>query len=357
MAEIKSYPIGTPSLDDYLLGTEGPNSEANGSTRNYTISDIKDIIGSGSQGSQGPIGPAGAAGAAGNDGAQGAAGADGTSISILGDVANCSGLPTVGNTVGDVYILDADDPGCSYGAGLAGDGYTWTAGLTWLNIGPLRGPQGIQGATGPQGETGPEGPQGPQGGTGAVGNGINSTTGGYYTAGGIPIIPGDPIPADAQYKVRFDYTDLSTFLTDDIRGADGALNPQYTKWIIEDNAGTNEDIFSGDKLKISGTSNEITTAVDVIAGGYDLEVGLSDFGAGATDYGSNAAVPTSIVSSLSIDSKGRASVATSAATSSFVRNTSDNFGSVNAVQQIITLTDAEYLAITPDNSTLYIIVG
>ena len=135
------------------------------------------------------------------------------------------------------------------------------------------------------------------------------------------------------------------------------MNPQYTKWIIEDNVGTNEDIFSGNKLKISGTSNEITTVLDVITDGYDLEVGLSNFGAGAADYGSNATVPTSIVSSLSIDDKGRASVATSTATSSFVRNTSDNFGSVNAVQQIITLTDAEYLAITPDNSTLYIIVG
>jgi len=357
MAEIKSYPIGTPSLDDYLFGTEGPNSEANGSTRNYTISDIRDIIGSGSEGPQGPIGPAGAAGSNGQDGAQGPAGANGTSINILGTVANCAGLPNAGaNANGDLYILDADDATCSYGAGLAGDGYVWD-GTTWLNIGPLRGPQGIQGIDGAPGATGPEGPQGPQGSTGAAGNGIDATTGGYYTAGGTPITPGDPIPADAQYKVEFEYTDSSTFLTDDIRGADGALNPQYTKWIIEDNTGTNEDVFSGDKLKISGTSNEITTGVDVITGGYDLEVGLSDFGAGAASYGSNATVPTSIVSSLSVDSKGRASVATSTATSSFVRNTSDNFGSVNAVQQIITLTDAEYSVITPDNSTLYIIVG
>ena len=47
-------------------------------------------------------------------------------------------------------------------------------GTTWLNIGPLRGPQGIQGVvgnTGPGGvgPTGPVGPIGPKGDTGATG--------------------------------------------------------------------------------------------------------------------------------------------------------------------------------------------
>jgi hypothetical protein len=351
MAEIKSYPIGTPSLDDYLIGTEGPSSEANGSTKNYTISDIKDIIGSGSEGPQGPIGPAGAAGADGQDGAQGPAGADGTSIRILGTVANCTGLPSVGNTVGDVYILDADDPVCSYGAGLAGDGYTWTAGSTWLNVGPLRGPQGIQGTTGPQGATGPQGPQGIQGNTGATGNGINSTTGRYYDAGGVPIPPGDTIPADAQYKVTFDYTDLTTFTTDDIRGADGATNPQYDNWVLEDDAATTSDIEDGDKVKIAGAANEVNTTATSITGGYQLEIGLDNTAVSAGDY--------TFPSGFTVDSKGRLTSVTQGQIADFVRTNEDTYTNVNAVQQIITLTNAEYTdpSFSPDDSYLYIIVG
>jgi len=215
MAIIKSYPLGTPSLDDYLLGTEGPNSEDNGATKNYTLSDIKDVIGTGSQGAQGPTGPAGAAGSNGLNGAQGAPGADGTSISILGTVANCAALPTTGNTTGDLYILDAADGGCSYGAGAEGDGYVWTAGNTWLNIGPLRGPQGLQGVTGADGlpgatgtpgtdgtpgATGPEGPRGLQGvkgdtgATGATGStGATGATGATGLTGDVgPIGPIGP---------------------------------------------------------------------------------------------------------------------------------------------------------------------
>jgi hypothetical protein len=349
MAEIKSYPIGTPSLDDYLIGTEGPSSEANGSTKNYTISDIRDVIGSGSEGPQGPKGPAGAAGADGQDGAQGPAGADGTSIRILGTVADCSGLPSVGNTVGDVYILDADDPVCSYGAGLAGDGYTWTAGSTWLNVGPLRGPQGIQGTTGLQGETGPEGPQGPQGDTGATGNGIDSTTGGYYTSGGVPVTPGDPILADYQYKVTFDYTDSPSFTTDDIRGANGATNPQYDKWVLEDDALVAKDVEDDDKVKIAGVADEVSTAVTDITGGYQLEIGLDNTAVTPNTY--------TFPSDFTVDSKGRLTSAAQGQIADFVRTNEDTY-TVNAVQQIITLTQDEYDDITtPDDRYLYIIVG
>jgi len=201
MAIIKSYPLGTPSLDDYLLGTEGPNSEDNGATKNYTLSDIKDVIGTGSQGAQGPIGPAGAAGSNGLNGAQGAPGADGTSISILGTVANCAALPTTGNTTGDLYILDADDAGCS---GTAGDGFVWTEGNVWLNIGPIRGPQGIQGNIGQQGSTGPEGPQGQQGSIGPKGDkgergeiGATGSTGPAGADGVVQsIVPGTNVTID-----------------------------------------------------------------------------------------------------------------------------------------------------------------
>ena len=165
----------------------------------------------GIQGAAGQTGATGPQGAQGLQGAQGAAGADGTSITVLGTVANCASLPTSGNTAGDLWIIDADDAGCSYGAGAqAGDGFVWTAGNTWLNIGPLRGPQGIQGIqgatgaqgtagvdgndgdqgiqgeTGPQGPQGPAGPQGPQGIQGIQGlQGVQGLTGADGTPGSI----------------------------------------------------------------------------------------------------------------------------------------------------------------------------
>jgi len=188
MARIKTY-VNDIIVDpeDKLLGTD---SQDNSLTKNFKISNLVDYIGQSIEGEQGPPGPQGQPGQNGTngqdgqDGAQGPAGADGTSISILGTVASCSLLPLSGNTVGDLYILGADDSGCSYGAGTAGDGYVWTAANTWLNIGPLRGPQGIQGpagaagangaagtdgADGANGSQGPQGIPGPQGSTGATG--------------------------------------------------------------------------------------------------------------------------------------------------------------------------------------------
>ncbi len=140
MARITTYSIDSQiAAKDKLIGSDAQDSNI---TKNYLISDLANFIGQSNTGAQGPTGPAGA---------QGEAGADGTSIKILGTVANCAGLPNAGaNVNGDLYILDADDGACSYGAGLAGDGYVWD-GTTWFNIGPLRGPQGIQGPQGPQG--------------------------------------------------------------------------------------------------------------------------------------------------------------------------------------------------------------
>ena len=196
MATISSYPTVTPIVSDLVLIVD--TSEDGNPTKTATISSLGliseggGLIGPqgepGAQGSVGETGPpgqigqtgstgstgaTGSAGPTGPVGGQGVAGADGTSINILGEVASCVGLPTAGNTNGDLYILDADDAACSYGAGVAGDGYVWD-GTTWLNIGPLRGPQGIQGEigqTGPGGvgPTGPVGPIGPKGDTGATG--------------------------------------------------------------------------------------------------------------------------------------------------------------------------------------------
>ena len=195
MAIINSYPTVTPTESDLVLISDV--SEDGNPTRTATVSSLGlisqggGLIGpQGEPGAQGVAGLQGAQGAQGNTGStgltgsqgttglegppgqvggQGAPGADGTSISILGTVANCAGLPTTGNTIGDLYILDADDAACSYGAGVAGDGYVWTAGNTWLNIGPLRGPEGVQGVTGTDGTDGADGVDGVQGAQGIEG--------------------------------------------------------------------------------------------------------------------------------------------------------------------------------------------
>ena len=196
MAIINSYPTVTPTEGDLVLISDV--SEDGNPTRTATVSSLGLLSQSGGlvgpTGPQGNAGVAGATGAPGTNGAngangtagtQGVAGADGTSITILGEVADCTGLPNAGaNTNGDLYILDADDAACSYGAGLAGDGYVWD-GTTWLNIGPLRGPQGAQGvagtngAAGAVGTNGNDGVQGAQGVQGAAGiqgpPGVNPT--------------------------------------------------------------------------------------------------------------------------------------------------------------------------------------
>jgi surface protein len=60
-------------------------------------------------------------------------GADGSGLVILGEFADPSELPASGNA-GDGYLID-------------GDLYTWVVD-EWVNLGPVRGPQGEQGETG-----------------------------------------------------------------------------------------------------------------------------------------------------------------------------------------------------------------
>lgn len=211
MAITQQYPRKTPKSNDSVLGTSvpDPNTNDDPKTVNFPISGISTLIAA--EIPQGPAGPAGADGAPGangangtngtngtngvdgQDGAQGPAGADGTSINILGTKPTVADLPATGNTVGDLWVIDQ-----SGGGATAGDGYVWTDGGAWLNIGPLRGPQGIQGIQGAQGPagadgvdgvdgtdgadgapgpTGPQGPQGIQGPTGPSG-GVTSVTGG-----------------------------------------------------------------------------------------------------------------------------------------------------------------------------------
>ena len=222
MAKINIYPLGTPKSSDLLVGTSIPDPNTNKlpKTKNFAVSDITSLVAAevpegpqGPTGAQGPVGVAGPPGdvgpqgqqgvqgstgaqgatgdigltgatgaqgttgpqgAIGATGSQGATGADGTSINVLGTKPTVNDLPATGNTVGDLWVIDQTGGGAT-----AGDGYVWTAGGTWLNIGPLRGPQGIQGVQGlqgiqgikgDQGDQGPQGIQGLQGAQGLQGN-------------------------------------------------------------------------------------------------------------------------------------------------------------------------------------------
>ena len=185
MARIKTYGLDT-DIDpaDKVIGSDGQPGPNFGNTKNYSMSTlasyfqgntgqagasaydiwlsegntgtIQDFLNSlvGATGSQGP---AGAAGANGTNGAQGVPGANGTSITIQGTQPTVGDLPASGS-LGDLWIIDQTGGGAT-----AGDGYVWTAENTWLNIGPLRGPQGIQGVAGTNGAAGGQGIQGEQG--------------------------------------------------------------------------------------------------------------------------------------------------------------------------------------------------
>ena len=256
MARIKTYNLDSEiNPADKVIGSDGKPGATYGNTKNYSFQQLasyfqgnegeagasayqiwldngntgteQDFLASlvGATGAQGATGPAGSDGADGADGAQGiqgiqgatgqtgatgpqgaqglqgAQGADGTSINIQGIKETVSDLPASGSA-GDLWVINTAGGGAN-----AGDGYVWTQEGNWLNIGPLRGPQGIQGATGAQGtagvdgndgdqgiqgETGPQGPQGPAGPQGPQGTqgpqglqGVQGLTGADGTPGSI----------------------------------------------------------------------------------------------------------------------------------------------------------------------------
>lgn len=99
-------------------------------------------------GPQGPQGPQGETGPAGPTGPQG------VGLQAKAGVALIADLPTVGNEIGDLRVVQED-----------GDWYAWD-GSGWFSVGQIVGPEG---PTGPTGATGPTGPQGPTGATGPQG--------------------------------------------------------------------------------------------------------------------------------------------------------------------------------------------
>lgn len=144
----------------------------------------------GIQGNVGPAGPQGPTGAAGSQGPQGpqgaqgpagATGAQGISVTLIGNVAAVVDLPISGN-IGDGIIVTT-----------LGNLFFWNSNISsWVDIGPIVGPQGetgAQGPQGPQGIPGAQGPQGIQGNTGPQGSqgiqgpmGISNTGNIYFNA-------------------------------------------------------------------------------------------------------------------------------------------------------------------------------
>ena len=274
MAIINSYPIGTPKTNDLLVGTSMPdvNTDADPITKNFPISNISTLIAAeipqgvpgpagadgadgadgangingtnGADGADGAPGANGLNGADGQDGVQGPAGADGTSIEIQGTKPTVADLPATGNTVGDLWIIDQTGGGAT-----AGDGYVWTAENTWLNIGPLRGPQGIQGVAGVNGTNGTNGADGAQGETGPAGaNGVDGVDG----TDGAPGATGAQGPQGIQgiQGIQGDQGDQGPRGFQGATGATGATGP----------AGGVNSVTAGTNIVVSPTAGDVVVS-------------------------------------------------------------------------------------------------
>jgi len=278
MARIKTYSQDTPvSKIDKVLGTDGDPGINYGATKNFTVASLAAFIGGGSAGAAGAsaydlwitagnsgtvadfltslVGASGSQGAAGATGSQGASGADGTSINIQGTKPTVGDLPASGAT-GDLWIIDQTGGGAT-----AGDGYVWTAGGAWANIGPLRGPQGIQGAAGAQGIQGIQGTQGIQGIQGIAGAAgsttelLTFTPGILFSDGTSPVIvasQGKLIKTEisgSPNKYIYTFQGDVTFDSSDTNG--NALNNMAVKV-------TASNISDGSTLSISPSTNNDT---------------------------------------------------------------------------------------------------
>jgi hypothetical protein len=169
--------------DTGLQGPKGDKGDT-GATGAKGDQGIQGVTGAkGDQGIQGVKGDTGAQGAPGakgdkgDTGDQGPQGPQGAGVVIKGSVPTPADLPAAGNTAGDTYIVTTSGAGFN-----AGDGYAYAGPANgFVNVGQIRGPQGIQGPAGPagakgdtgaagaKGDQGDPGIQGPKGDTGAAG--------------------------------------------------------------------------------------------------------------------------------------------------------------------------------------------
>lgn len=157
-----------------LKATPGPNdiipivdtSSQPFQTKRVTVSSLASVGAPGADGAtgatgvQGPQGNDGATGATGVQGPQGATGPAGSGVTIRGTAT--SWPPDSNPDIGDMWILASPVPVGAPENSSAGDGAVWT-GMSWENVGPIRGPQGEAGPTGAAGT------QGLDGATGATG--------------------------------------------------------------------------------------------------------------------------------------------------------------------------------------------
>lgn len=132
---------------------------------------------------RGPAGPQGPQGQQGVQGPTGPGGADGTSVTIKGNVANASALPSSNNVKGDGWLTNDD-----------GHLHVW-GGSSFTDVGLIRGPQGPTGAQGPQGVQGNTGSTGPQGIQGVPGT-AGARGSKWYTGTGAPGSIGGSLPGD-----------------------------------------------------------------------------------------------------------------------------------------------------------------
>jgi len=124
------------------------------------------VVSAGAPGPRGPAGANGTPGPAGPPGPVGATGASGTDITIKGSDTYAHVIASPSPMPGDLWLLTDSSVG-----GDPRDGLMWD-GVSWVHVGPIRGPEGPEGPdgpTGPAGPTGPEGPEGPTGPTGSTG--------------------------------------------------------------------------------------------------------------------------------------------------------------------------------------------
>ena len=151
-----------------------------------TAAEAVDVRGpQGVKGDQGDQGLQGLQGIQGIQGDKGDKGDDGTSVQLKGAVPDVVDLPA-GAVDGDLYVVLA-----------TGDGYVRSGGA-WVNVGPIRGPQGAAGAPGADGAQGIQGIQGIQGAPGPKGDTGDTGPAGTTTWAGITDKPAVIVEGDAR---------------------------------------------------------------------------------------------------------------------------------------------------------------
>jgi hypothetical protein len=195
----------------------------------------------GDQGIQGVVGPKGDQGVV---GPQGVKGDQGAGVAIKGSRATPNDLPATGNAAGDTYIMTTTGSGF-----MAGDGYSYT-GTQFLNVGQIRGPQGVQGTKGDTGAQGAKGDQGIQGVQGAKGDPGTNGVDGAQGIQGVQGVKGDT-GAQGPQGIQGVKGDTGA------QGAQGAAGTPADMTVVNGKLNKAGDTMTGD-LVISKTSPIIT---------------------------------------------------------------------------------------------------